>query len=324
MDYIEVFVETSSQGLEGVCGVLYQAGLTGFIVQDPNDFLEFLQEKDRQWDYIEEGLEKEKKMDLYGVTFYLRNASPDQELFLDIKAQIARLPLLAPEIQWGKLSVTVKNVKEEDWADQWKQYFKPFPVGEKFLVKPSWEDVPADNHRTVLEIDPGNLFGTGLHETTRLCLSALEAVVPEQGRVLDIGCGSGILSIGALLLGANFADAVDIDPNGINVARDNAARNRLDPQKYCVLAGDILADADLQKRYGQTKYHLVTANIVADVILALTKLVPDFLLPQGIFLVSGLIDARVEEVKDALKEAGFLIKYHLEENGWHALTAQMK
>ena len=190
------------------------------------------------------------------------------------------------------------------------------------MIKPSWEELPAQTDKIVLKIDPGHIFGTGTHETTQLCMELIESYVKKEDMVLDIGCGIGILSIASLLLDAKEADAVDIDPNAIQIAYENSDRNDISREKYHVKAGNILEDETLQQAYSGKKYDLVVANIVADVIIALTKQVPDYIKDGGIFLCSGVITERKEDVLAALQAAGFGVLQIKEKTSWVAIAAR--
>ena len=320
MEWIEVFVSVSPMGLEPVEGVLYQCGLTGLMIHDERDFQEFLENPERDWDYVAEELVAEKEELTTGITFFLRDNLYGREQLIQIKDALQNVKKQEQEIDLGSLEITMKNIAEEDWANNWKKYFKPFPVGERLLVQPSWEDTP-ETDRVILKIDPGRIFGTGTHETTQLCMELIEKYTQDKDMVLDIGCGSGILSIASLLLGAGEADAVDIDPNAMEIAYENSDRNSIRRSTYHVAAGNILEDEGLHAKYGGKKYRLVVANIVADVIIALTKKVPDYIQDGGTFLCSGIITERKEDVLAALENGGFRVLDILEKGSWVAMAA---
>lgn len=322
MEWIEVFVATSQMGLEPVEGVLYQCGLNGLMIHDEADFAEFLENPNREWDYVADELVEEKQEQTTGITFFLRDNLYGREQLSQIKSALQSVKETEKELDLGSLEVTMKNVAEEDWANNWKKYFKPFPVGDKIMIKPSWEELPAQTDKIVLKIDPGHIFGTGTHETTQLCMELIEKYVKKDDMVLDIGCGSGILSIASLLLDAKEADAVDIDPNAIKIAYENSDRNDIDRSRYHVKAGNILEDKELQASYSGKKYDLVAANIVADVIIALTKQVPDYIKDGGIFLCSGIITERKEDVLEALKAANFAVLDIKEKTSWVAIATK--
>ena len=322
MEWIEVFVATSQMGLEPVEGVLYQCGLNGLMIHDEADFAEFLENPNREWDYVADELVEEKQEQTTGITFFLRDNLYGREQLSQIKSALQSVKETEKELDLGSLEVTMKNVAEEDWANNWKKYFKPFPVGDKIMIKPSWEELPAQTDKIILKIDPGHIFGTGTHETTQLCMELIEKYVKKDDMVLDIGCGSGILSIASLLLDAKEADAVDIDPNAIQIAYENSDRNDIDRNRYHVKAGNILEDKELQASYSGKRYDLVAANIVADVIIALTKQVPDYIKDGGIFLCSGIITERKEDVLEALKAANFAVLDIKEKTSWVAIATR--
>ncbi len=212
-------------------------------------------------------------------------------------------------------ALSTRTVREADWANNWKQFFKPLPVGEKLLILPTWETDENKDGRAVLHIDPGMAFGTGGHETTRLVLETLEKTVKAGDRFLDIGCGSGILSIAALLFGAASAFGVDIDPLAVKTAVENGELNGMTAPRYEIVEGD-LAD----KVTGQ--YDVVAANIVADAIIALSPAVPAFLKEDGVYVVSGIIDVREQDVVTALAACGFTVAERYEQRGWVCLVCK--
>ena len=210
------------------------------------------------------------------------------------------------------------SIREEDWANNWKQYFKPFKVGEKLVIKPSWEEYDNSDGRIILEIDPASSFGTGKHHTTRLCLEVLEKYLNKGDKLLDMGCGSGILSIGAMLLGADSAVAVDIEENAAVTAKENAVKNHISTGKYRTYFGNILTDEKLADEIDD-KYDIIAANIVADVLIAMKDSFRRYLRDGGILIVSGIIEERMDEVIDALISAGFKDPKPEVREGWAAV-----
>ena len=321
-NWIEVFIETTKEGFEPVSGIIYQCGITGVMIEDADDFEEFLENPARDWDYIEDELVEQKHNAKNGITFFVRDNMNGKETFELVKEMLKNAKENEKEIDFGSLDITVKNIKEDDWANNWKKYFKPFAVGDKIVIRPSWEEYNDDGNKTVLKIDPGHVFGTGTHETTQLCIELIENYLKKDDMVLDIGCGSGILSIASLLLGAKYADAVDIDPNAIDIAYTNAGMNDIGREIYDVVSGNILEDEDLNEKYSGKKYDVVEANIVADVIIALTDKIPQYIKDGGVFISSGIIVERLDDVLEALKGHGFEVLEVKKKKGWSAIASR--
>lgn len=321
MNWIETQIITASAGVDALCAMLTDLGIKGFSIADPADFQEFLQNKEGKWDYIDQDLLGMAQGDTT-VTVYLPDNAQGAEQLVALRAMLAQIHARDDAQLFGTLELTLKNVREEDWANNWKQYFKPFTVGERLLIKPSWETCENPRNRAVLEIDPASSFGTGQHHTTRLCLELLEQLMHPGDRVLDLGCGSGILSIGALLLGASGATAVDIEENAAATATENARKNHIDPTLYRVFCGNVLEDEALCREIGDG-YDLICANIVADVLIAMKQLFRQFLRPEGTLIVSGIIMERRDEVLDQLKNAGFTLLEVREKEGWAAASLRI-
>ncbi len=322
MNWLEVTIETSKQGLEIITGLLMQMGVTGFVIQDPDDFDEFLTYQGKTWDYMDENVAALKNCST-NITFYLAENGQGQETFKEIKKMLERLKT-SKEFDYGSLALSLNNVNEEDWANNWKKYFKPFTVGEKFVIKPTWENYDETTDRMILEIDPNSSFGTGQHYTTKLCIEQLEQLVHAENQVLDMGCGSGILSIAALLLGAKHVTAVDIDQNSVDIAKENLMQNHMKDNQYTTFCGNVMEDEKLAYQIGSQKYDLVVANIVADVIIAMKDLLKQFIRPDGKLIASGIINERADEVKNQLESIGFEIDHVAEKNDWVAMTAHLK
>lgn len=318
MNWTELTIYTSADGLDVLCGCLLQIGITGFVVKDARDFEEFLQNKTGNWDYIDDDLMGMKDCET-SVTVYLPDNAQGAEMFSMIKSELVRLKGIDDDNSFGRLEYEFKNVREEDWANNWKQYFKPLCVGEKILIKPSWEIAPKDDKRIILEIDPASSFGTGQHNTTQLCLELLEKNLAGGEKVLDLGCGSGILSIAAILLGADSCTAVDIDENSVKIAKENAEKNRIPKEKYTAYQGNIIMDDELAANIGGG-YKIIVANIVADVLIGMSSLFGGFLTDDGILIVSGIIVERKDEVVNAIIDCGFTMISIEEKDGWAAVS----
>lgn len=319
MNWTQVDIYTTTEAIDLLSSKIQDLGIRGCMVQDAQDFQEFLEQKDGRWDYLEDGLMELAHCETC-ITVYLPEDGQGAETLSALRDMLAQLRAADPEHTYGRLEMQCSGIREEDWANNWKQYFKPFPVGKKLYIKPSWEVPTAEAAgRTVLEIDPASSFGTGQHHTTRLCLELMESEIqPGATRLLDLGCGSGILFIGGLLLGAKSAYAVDIEENAVRIAGENAAENHLDPDSYTISCGNVITDAALTEAIG-TGYDVITANIVADVIKAMAPLFPRFLKPDGTLILSGIITERADEVLETVTAQGFAVLEKREASGWCAV-----
>ena len=311
MKWLELKLDTSPAGLDPVSQLLEEQGITGLVIDDEGDFRDFLEHNHQYWDYVDEELMQEKQ-GLCRITFYLSDDPEGYHRLAQVRMALSQLKAAHPE--YAPLLLTMNNLEDADWENNWKQFYKPMEIGERLLVVPEWEQAQEDG-RVKLVLNPGLTFGTGSHATTRLCLQALEQHIHGGEKVLDLGCGSGILSIAALLLGAKDAFACDIDDKCVGVAYENAALNGVGKEHYTVRAGDVLSDKRLQKEFGGD-YDVIVANIVADVIIALAPQVGKLLKKGGIFLCSGIIDDRAEEVREKLVEAGWAIEETRSSEGW--------
>ena len=311
MEWLELKIDTSPSGLDAVTALLEQQGITGVIIDDEADFKDFLEHNRQYWDYVDEDLLREKA-GVSRVTFYLERNEDALNIVAQVRIAMSALKKEHPE--YGPMLLTIDNVADADWENNWKKFYKPMEIGERLLVVPQWEETKARG-RMKLVLNPGLTFGTGSHATTRLCLQSLDKCIHGGERVLDLGCGSGILSIAALRLGAEYAFACDIDEKCVEVAYENAALNGIDRSRYTVRWGDVLSDQQLKAEIGGG-YDMVVANIVADVIIGLSGQVRPFLKEDGLFLCSGIIDDRAEEVARHLREAGWDILRTRQSEGW--------
>ena len=311
MDWLELKIDTSHAGLDAVTDMLEQQGVTGVMIDDEADFQSFLENNRQYWDYVDDDLLAQKK-GVSRVTFYLERNEDAYGTVAAVRMAMSALKKDHPE--YAPLLLTMADVADEDWENNWKQFYKPMEIGSRLLVVPEWEEA-ADPTRVKLVLNPGLTFGTGSHATTRLCLQALDTHIHGGERVLDLGCGSGILSIAALRLGAESAFACDIDEKCVDVAYENAALNGIGKDRYTVRWGDVLTDAALRQEMG-AGYDIVVANIVADVIIGLSGSVRGFLKPEGLFLCSGIIDDRAQEVLEKLKADGWDVFEQRSSEGW--------
>ena len=311
--WLTVHIDTAHAGLDAVTELLSSIGIDGISVEDETEFQEFLEQNRSAWDYVEEALE-ESMRGRSRVTFYLPE---DEDGYAKLaEARIALQRLKESRDDCGPLLMSMEHTQNSDWEYGWKDYYKPIEVGNRLLIIPKWESADIRG-RVPVVLDPGLSFGTGEHPTTQLCLTLLEKCLRGGEKVLDLGCGSGILSIAALNLGAAAATAVDIDEMCQHVAAENAALNQIGPDRFTVLHGDVLSDAAFLESLGGG-YDIVLANIVADVILSLTPLARNLLSPAGHFLCSGIISGREQEAADGLRRNGFDIRDAYSKNDWYA------
>ena len=317
MEWTEVNIYTATAGIDLLCAKLMDIGIKGFVIQDAEDFNEFLENKNGKWDYIDEDLMGLSTCETR-VTVYLPSNSQGADMLLSIRTMLSEMKAGDTDGAYGRLEAELSSIREEDWANNWKQYFKPVKIGEKLVIKPSWEEYENDGSRIILEIDPASSFGTGQHHTTRLCLELLEKSLKKGDRILDMGCGSGILSIGAMLLGAESAVAVDIEQNAAETALENAVKNHIDPEKYQTFYGNILTDEELADRIDE-KYDVIAANIVADVLIAMKQYFLRYIKEGGTLIVSGIIEERMNEVIGELENAGFKDPQINVKEGWAAV-----
>ena len=300
--WLEVTLDTAEAELDALCARLTGNGVTGLAIEDEEDFKTFLEQNRQYWDYVDDGLLARMK-GVCRVKFYITDDADGRKQLEGWLAGIDQPYSLA-------------SLGDNDWAHSWQKYYKPMPVGERLYIVPEWErGEPVPAGKAPLYLNPGLTFGTGSHASTQLCLMGLERYTVPGKPVLDLGCGSGILSIAALKLGAASAAAVDIDDKCRDVAYENAALNGIGQDTYTVRIGDVLGDAVLRADLGGG-WQMVVANIVADVIIGLSPLVRPMLAPGGLFLCSGIIDDRAQEVADRLRENGWEILETRSAEGW--------
>lgn len=305
MDWTEISVEIKTKDLDDAAAIANMTVPYGIYIEDYSALEDTVMEI-AHVDLIDEELLK-KDRSIAKIHIYI---NPEDNI--DEAVQFLTEHLTAAKIDH---QVDLSNVKEDDWLNNWRKYFEPMPVGDHLLINPSWYTDTDPGDRKMINIDPGLAFGTGKHETTRLCLEALERYVKGGESVLDVGCGSGILAIAAILLGAESALGVDIDTTAVKTANENAVINHVDDRFHAV-AGDLVDKIE-------GKYNIIVANIVADAIIALSASIKSFMHPDSVYIVSGIIDSRSGDVLAAVKD-GFEIIEECFSNGWYCFVMKRR
>ena len=312
MDWMEVVIHTTTMGADIVSEMLMNVGAVGTMIEDRYDVTSSKKE-DGMWDLIDEDVLAHMSEDVL-VKAYFKDDMSAKETLLLVGEKLADIKRIDMGFDMGSLELANNSVHEQDWAENWKKYYKPFRAGEKLVIKPSWEPYEEKEGDLVLELDPGMAFGTGTHETTFMCMEQLEKYVTAGCKVIDVGCGSGILGLAAAKLGARDVLAIDLDELAVKVARENTEKNNLS-DKVRVVHGDLLEKADEMA-------DVIVANIIADVICFLCGPAKKHLLPGGTFICSGIIREREEDVQNALAAAGYTVCNRLAKGEWVCLAAK--
>lgn len=310
MEYTELTVSTTTGGADAVSALLMRLGATGTQIIDRND-LPDPDQPGRNWELMDRALLDEAPEDVRVKAWF--SAEDAGRVLEALRLELERMRAQDPGHAFGALTLSVGSIREEDWANNWKQYFKPFRVGQRMVVKPTWEDWDAAPDDLIIEIDPGMAFGTGTHETTALCIELIEKYY-TAGRLLDIGTGSGILAIAAALLGAKDVYAIDIDEDAVRVAKENVNQNGLS-DRILVEKGDLLKGV-------RGTYEFAVANILAPVICMLAAPLLAYLAPGGTFVCSGIIREMRDDVYAALTKAGYEILEERSRGDWYAFAAR--
>ncbi len=315
MAWLELTISTASDRIAQAAAALTAGGFADLVLEDQAEFEEFLQENKAYWDYIDEELQ-EKMQGLSNIKLYLESADT---------AGLERLKALLETMRQsglGSLELTVKPLPEVNWEESWKENYPSQPVGKGLVVLPYWLESMDTQGRLPIILDPGLTFGTGAHPSTQMVMACMEEAIRPGDACLDLGSGSGILSIAALRLGASSAVGVDIDPKAEDIARQNAAYNGFAAPEFVALTGNVTADKKLMQRLSQETYRVVLVNIVADVIIGLAPILPEFLKEESILICSGILDTRLSDVVSALEAAGLTITQVKEQEDWRCLCAQ--
>ena len=309
MAWLEITLNTPQGSVDSLATALTGLGFADLCIEDQQEFETFLEENREYWDYIDEDLEK-KLQGLSRVKLYLEDSQEDRLAVLKAFAQEKHLP------------ITVAPLPETNWEESWKDNYPPQEVGKTLVVLPYWLADSYETDRKKVILDPGLTFGTGAHPSTQMVMEAMEEHLTPGARCLDLGSGSGILSITALRLGAAEATGVDIDPKAEDIARENAAYNGFSAPIFTALTGNVTADKALMERLSQKEYGLVLVNIVADVIIGLSPVLPEFLGEDTVLICSGILDTRLPEVLEALEKAGLTVTAIREKEEWRCVTAR--
>lgn len=321
MKYIQADIHVNREGIEPLVTALLEIGITDTVIEDPADIADLLEKKnDYDWDYIDESvleLENEEPK----VTVFVEESDEGRAKLEEIKTAVAEIKRrqeageFGESADFGALTVTVSVEDDSQWKDNWKEYFKPAKVGRTIVVKPTWEEYEAKEGEKIIEIDPGMAFGTGTHETTSLCIRLMEDYVKPGMKILDVGCGSGILSIAGALLGASEVLGVEIDPIAVEIAQANIELNNIGDVAKAQY-GDLTKGIDF-------KADVIVANLMADLVMMLSADVAKHLLPGGIYISSGILTEKEVLVADTMRSLGFKIMEVKEDGMWCAIVAKL-
>ncbi len=319
MQWYELTVKTSSAGIEPLSARLTALGYDSFIIDDETEYGAFLEQNRACWDYIDESLAK-KLRGLSQIRLYIEADGRAQDRIAALRNDLAELKARCGRDP-GPLTVSARLMPEEDWENGWKKNYPPVPVGKNLMVLPCWLDRAEAQGRLPIILDPGLTFGTGAHPSTQMCMCRLEERIRGGEQIIDLGSGSGILSICALNLGAASAVGVDIDPKAEDIARENAAYNGLGPDRFTAMTCDLITQKDRTAALSAGHYDIVLVNIVADVIIGLAPLLPSFLDAGSIVIGSGILDTRLKDVTDALRMAGLTVLEVYAQEDWRCVVA---
>ena len=310
MAWLEITVHTTEKTLDRTVNALTAAGFPDLVIEDQSGFEDFLEQNRAYWDYIDEGLQK-KLQGLSQIKLYLEDTDT---------AGLEKLKELAEALE---LTLDISAMEETNWEESWKENYPPVEVGQKLIVIPCWLENPNSDRLPVV-LDPGLTFGTGAHPSTQMVMTFMEDLVKAGSRCLDLGSGSGILSIAALRLRAKTAVGVDIDPKAEDIARENAGYNGFAAPEFTALTGNVTEDRELMDSLSRENWDVVLVNIVADVIIGLAPVLPAFLREDSILICSGILDTRLSDVTAALEKAGLAVTEVRAMEDWRSITAKRR
>lgn len=326
MKWVRFRIKTVTEAEDMIISALYDIGLEGAQIEDKAPLTAF----DKEQMFVDILPDMQEDDGIAYLSFFVEKREDGS---LEVQGESTDVSALLEKVlkelegircfmEIGEGSVTVDETEDIDWINNWKQYFHQFYIDD-ILVIPSWEDVqPQDDSRMVLHIDPGTAFGTGMHETTQLCIRQLRKYVKEGTRLLDVGTGSGILAILSLMFGAGHALGTDLDICAVDAVADNCRANGIDPADFELLIGNIITDQALGQRIGYERYDIVTANILADVLVPLTPVIVKHLKPGGVYITSGIIDDKEQTVRETVEAAGMKVLEVTYQGEWVSVTAR--
>lgn len=316
MKWTKLSLTTTTEATDMVSSMLDQLGIEGIQIEDKVP----ITEKEKKEMFIDILPELGPDDQVAVISFYLDSEEDYMEIVEKVESGLDELSMF---MNVGSGEIKISDTEDKDWINNWKEFFKPFRLDDNIIIKPTWEKLDEVNENDiVIEIDPGTAFGTGTHETTKLCIQGLKQYVNKDTKLLDVGCGSGILSIIGLKLGAKSALGIDIDPNAITATYENAEVNGISLDQFCIMSGNIINDTELQDKVGYEAYDIVVANILADVIIPLSATIGQHLVPGGLFITSGIINMKKEEVKAAILSNGFEIVEINEMGEWVSIIGK--
>mgnify|MGYP001622963037 FL=1 len=315
MKWNKFTLKTRAEMEDIVIATLAEAGVQGVEIEDRQPLTEY----DKQQMFVDILPDMPEDDGVAYLNFYLEPEEDKEQILADVKKALDELQEF---LDLGECTITESETEDKDWINNWKTYFKQFYVDD-ILIIPSWEEVKEeDKDKMIIHIDPGTAFGTGMHETTQLCIRQLKKYVTPETELLDVGTGSGILSIIALKLGAKHAVGTDLDPCAVPAVEENKEANGIPAESFDMMIGNIIDDKTVQDTVGYEKYDIVTANILADVLVPLTPVIVHQMKPGGLYITSGILDVKEEVVKEAVTAAGLEIMEVTHQGEWVSVTAR--
>lgn len=312
MNWYKIEIQTETEAVDILTYLLEEQGIEGAIVEDPNDPM-FAEKYKGDWDYSEDTARQFDHDNVVVKVFVEGDENIDDTIKM-IKGLLITIKSNGLNIGLGKIDYEI--VDDNDWKDKWKEYFKPFKIGDRIVIKPSWEDYVTETNEIVIEMDPGSAFGSGTHETTSMCVELLDQVITGKELVYDIGCGTGILGLAAAFLGAKEVLGVDIAEEAVIATKENIEKNHLD-HKMSVQLGSLTEEFN-------GKADVIVANIMADIIIMMNETIGDFIKKDGLYITSGIVNGRENDVINSIKENNFEIVEHLNQGEWHAVLAKYR